>query len=215
MRNRPLSKLKPDTSSNVFRVVEVIFMKWIGMGLFILALSLPAAAQDPDAHQQDGEHARTARGRNLSQMDSNHDGKISRDEWRGPADGFSRLDANNDGFITREELGQARRKLGRKMDTDNDGRISRQEWQGTAEMFERLDSNHDGFVTRDEIRKSGLGLPGPRRAAKNFSGMDSNGDGRVSKDEWKGPAALFDRLDADRDGFVTRDELQNRSELRK
>jgi len=190
-------------------------MNWIGMGLFVLALSLPVSAQNPGARPQDGQRNGAARGRRLLEMDTDQDGRISRDEWKGPADGFNRLDSNNDGFLTREELGQAGRAQGRKMDTDNDGRISRQEWQGAAAMFDRLDSNHDGFLTRDEMRKGGAAFPGPGGARKNFSGMDSNGDGKISKDEWKGPAAQFDRLDANRDGFVTRDELQNRSGRRK
>jgi acetyl esterase/lipase len=39
----------------------------------------------------------------LQRSDTNKDGKISREEFRGPAPLFDRLDANKDGFITREE----------------------------------------------------------------------------------------------------------------
>ena len=39
----------------------------------------------------------------LSRMDTNKDGKISREEFRGPAELFQRLDRNGDGFISREE----------------------------------------------------------------------------------------------------------------
>ena len=35
---------------------------------------------------------------------------------------------------------------------------------------------------------------------------DKNGDGKLSRDEI--PAALLDRLDANKDGFVTEDELK-------
>jgi hypothetical protein len=36
---------------------------------------------------------------------------------------------------------------------------------------------------------------------------DINGDGRITLKEFKGPRELFDRLDRDRDGVITRDDL--------
>jgi Ca2+-binding EF-hand superfamily protein len=39
-----------------------------------------------------------------------------------------------------------------------------------------------------------------------FKERDKNADGKLSRDEL--PAALFDRLDADKDGFVTQEELK-------
>ena len=36
-------------------------------------------------------------------LDTNNDGKIGRDEWKGTAEAFNRLDANQDGFITQDE----------------------------------------------------------------------------------------------------------------
>ena len=39
----------------------------------------------------------------LARDDKNHDGKISREEFSGPAALFDRLDANHDGFITKDE----------------------------------------------------------------------------------------------------------------
>lgn len=111
-----------------------------GAVLLILALAVPVAAQ------------------RRQQMDTNHDGKISRDEWKGPADSFDRLDSNHDGFITREERPQGNRRgsSGRfdpkSMDSNGDGRISKDEWKGQAEMFDRIDSNHDGVLTKEEIK---------------------------------------------------------------
>ena len=124
-------------------------MKSLAMAFGILALAGTLVAQG----QRAGRAAR---------MDANGDGKISKEEWKGPANMFSRLDADNDGYITRDEMAKQRQnrlgpaaRVGRnlgKMDANNDGKISVDEWKGTKEMFDRIDSNRDGYITRDEIR---------------------------------------------------------------
>ena len=43
-------------------------------------------------------------GEGLRAMDKNKDGKISKDEYTGPAPLFDRLDRNSDGFISSDEL---------------------------------------------------------------------------------------------------------------
>lgn len=40
----------------------------------------------------------------IAAMDTNGDGRITREEWTGRQQGFDRLDADGDGAITREEL---------------------------------------------------------------------------------------------------------------
>jgi hypothetical protein len=40
----------------------------------------------------------------IQRMDTNGDGKISKDEWRGPAEAFDQMDTNKDGFLTADEL---------------------------------------------------------------------------------------------------------------
>jgi EF hand domain-containing protein len=46
-------------------------------------------------------------GEGLRAMDKNKDGKISKDEYTGPAPFFDRLDRNSDGFISSDELPRA------------------------------------------------------------------------------------------------------------
>jgi hypothetical protein len=49
------------------------------------------------------------------------------------------------------------------------------------------------------------GQPGAGGAGGPFQQRDTNHDGKLTRDEL--PAALFDKLDADKDGFVTEAEL--------
>jgi len=42
--------------------------------------------------------------------------------------------------------------------------------------------------------------------------MDTDGDGKLSKSEFP-REKIFDRLDADKDGFLSKDELQNAPKL--
>ncbi|WP_298420071.1 YHYH protein [uncultured Kordia sp.] len=51
----------------------------------------------------------------FQQMDTNEDGKLSKEEVKGPLQrNFSRVDANDDGFITRKELENAPKPQGRQ-----------------------------------------------------------------------------------------------------
>ncbi len=51
-----------------------------------------------------------------------------------------------------------------------------------------------------------VGVSGGDGAGSPFKQRDKNNDGKLDRSEL--PGALFDRLDANKDGFVTEDELQ-------
>ena len=111
----------------------------------------------------------------------------------------------------------------RAMDTNDDGQISFREWRGSETAFRQLDWNGDGVLSGDEVR------PGARRQtswnqdwnrdgivdqqdtliAQRFRNYDDNGDSRVSSAEWTGNRALFQRLDTNRDGFLSMSEYAN------
>ncbi len=180
------------------------------VGLPCLALAQPPAA----------ERLRET----FEKLDANQDKILERSEI--PEAGlaaFDRLakrgDTNGDGKLDVEELrglGQKVRSLtgdaanaGRAriaaMDQNGDGELTREEFRGPPAVFDRLDTDKDGILKPKEIRAGAGGAAGAGAAAPGggrLKAMDSNDDGKVSREEFRGPAALFDRLDTDKNGVI-------------
>ena len=193
----------------------------------VLGLSALAGAEVVDAQEEKGAEGEETRMPLFEALDKDDDGKISREEFRGPEEIFKLLDADKDGSVSREEFAKARGAFARRrverikaMDKDGDGKVSREEFRGPACAFARLDANHDGSLAPEEIKKgvAASRLGGDRQGGGDRPGegdrgtgrdpfwdADKDGDGKISRDEAR---ALFDRLDADHDGFVTREELR-------
>ena len=104
--------------------------------LALLALCLPLLAQDP--------------WQRMKRYDADGDGKVTREEFRGPARAFDRFDANRDGVVTQEEM-RARRAdpVTRAADADKDGKVTKEEWSA---LFDRMDANGDGVLDASELR---------------------------------------------------------------
>lgn len=151
--------------------------------------------------------ARAARG------DTDGDGRISRAEFvDGRIARLTAIDANRDGSISAEE-----RRSG--MDTRRNQRVSAR--------FESLDKDGDGSISREEFTareprgdraehagrggRHGMGRGGHRGGGRGHGGGEW-GQGA----EARGPMAIadaqtrlttqFDRVDANRDGFITAEE---------
>jgi len=160
----------------------------------------------------------------FQEMDANHDGVITRDEWHGNDRSFRNHDWNGDGRLSGPEIRPGAQRDPnwddrdidtaieqdndwspahfRSLDHNRDNRLARSEWHGSQELFTRFDRNRDGFVSASEF--SGAGADDDRD--DRFADLDTNRDGRVSRDEWHGSGAVFDALDANRDGVLTRKE---------
>jgi len=180
----------------------------------LLAMAIPVAAQ------RGGPPVGTIR---FQAMDTNNDGRITRDEWRGSSQSFRVHDWNGDGVLSGDEVrtGTARPRTGdpdyspnqyvlddwtpqrfQQMDRNRDNRISRAEWYYDYEGFVRADRNRDNFLTRSEFLEPDF----EDDRGDQFDYLDLNGNNRIEASEWHATREAFNWLDRNRDGVLTRAE---------
>ena len=97
-----------------------------------------------------------------------------------------------------------------QLDSDGDGMISAEEFQPPRRrgMIEHMDVNNDGAVTVEEINEQIADRQEKETARLHafFSDADTDGDGAVTREEAQ--AAAFNRVDENRDGYLTEEELR-------
>ncbi|MGH7163369.1 MAG: EF-hand domain-containing protein [Planctomycetota bacterium] len=144
--------------------------------------------------------------------DKDGDGKITREEWPLRPEAFDRLDANGDGVVTADEAATAgpRKGEGRggddashflgRHDANRDGKVTKEEFPNET-RFAEIDADGDGVLSVGEVEEA-------MAKRRNESGYgfsekyDLNGDGKVSREEFTGPAAEFEKRDANHDGVI-------------
>ena len=150
--------------------------------------------------------------------DMDRDATVTRAEFLARAGTrFDARDANKDGTISGDERtgrnGQAR--------ADAPPMTRAASLERAAAMFDRLDTNRDGKLDPAErqamrARMGGMmrgGGDGPQAMRAGHRGtrlarLDLNKDGRISRDEMRERAdARFARLDANKDGFIDKAEI--------
>ena len=103
---------------------------------------------------------------------------------------FEDLDINDDGKVSKDEIRKQRQMVVKSIDLNGDKKLSEEELMqqhirrsefSVKRMIRKLDSNGDGSVSFLELKKASL--------LKNLSKM-------------------FDRVDEDADGYISKDEVQ-------
>jgi EF hand domain-containing protein len=142
--------------------------------------------------------------------DKDGNGSLSRGEYPGHPGNFRALDTDNDGALDFEEFqhhagggaplsgGVMTEEFAAK-DHDGNGTLSRAEW---PDAFDRRDHNRDGVLSRDEYYNPRT----PAARDEEFRRLDTDNDGVVVRGEWRGRPSVFDALDTNRNGVLSRDE---------
>ena len=130
---------------------------------------------------------------------------------KGPAG--NPADTDGDGRVSKVEAQAAERKAFAALDTNKDGRITLAERQGTADaarranidrQFAALDTDKNGSVSKAEFTAA---VSKGVRPIESMGAMDANNDKAITQAEWDAfSVQAFDRMDANKDGFITPQE---------
>jgi adenylate cyclase len=95
----------------------------------------------------------------------------------------------------------------KNLDTNNDGKVTLSEFMAWREArFDFLDANKDGSLSRSEVSAGKIKFA--RLLRKNFALIDANQDQMLSREEFREATRLiFFRMDTNRDGHLTKNEL--------
>jgi Ca2+-binding EF-hand superfamily protein len=160
--------------------------------------------------------------RQLKKLDTNTDGKITRDEFQaGPRERFRLRDINSDGKLTAEDYpkGESSKRSwfgsGNQAEAEGKPRKARRAGLDTLEAvnaksavdFAGIDANADGAIDIDEIKKQAS-----ERIAfskkRMLHQLDTDNDGRLSETEFMAKAVKrFATLDLNDDGRLASDDF--------
>jgi Ca2+-binding EF-hand superfamily protein len=186
--------------------------------VFVSIVAVSAVLVSSAAFAGGGKHH--GPGAFFDRFDTNQDGRITQAEARAAgAAHFAELDANKDGVLTPSEAAQGGQRMMQRhaeerftaKDANKDGRLSKEEAQMPEARFAKLDANQDGFITKEEFQsaKAKKAEKHAKFAARMFQKVDTDGNGKLSRAEAQAHTdALFQRLDANGDKVVTKEELK-------
>jgi len=191
-----------------------------------LAYAAPKADLDQDGQVTQTEFMTAATTRFVN-TDTNADGVLTKDEMKAARTAkreeraawkFDGLDANADGVISKDEYDAKRAERSEKMkarlDVNNDGVVDEADREAMkakreakkAERAARRAEREANGETRAKGEKRG-----GKRARMRGPNPDANGDGVVTRAEYEASTlAMFERLDKNSDGVLTKGEGRKR-----
>lgn len=104
----------------------------------------------------------------------------------------------------------------KQADKDGDGKLSKDEAAAMprlAKQFDQVDTNKDGFLSKDELQAM-RAKHGEHRQAR----PDTDRDGNITRAEAERFPKLkenFDKIDANKDGVISKDEMKAAHERKK
>lgn len=118
---------------------------------------------------------------------------------------FDRLDANHDGKLDQADREARQRIRFDRVDTNHDGQVSYAEFTAARARFAQARKDHPAQHS-GRFGQHGRGFAGRGGMVRL---ADADKDGVITKAEFEGAALQrFDRLDANHDGTVTREEAK-------
>ncbi len=167
----------------------------------------------------------------ISSLATAQDGGAHRGGMRGGP--MMMADANKDGAVTKAELTAALEARFAKMDVDKDGKLTQADRDAMRQQrldarFARMDSDRNGQISKAEFAAAHQARAEKRaeagkRDGRHFGGRHHRGPGRdmmggkqgmraggdIAKADFLArPLAMFDKLDSNRDGKVTAEEMK-------
>ena len=129
-------------------------------------------------------------------------------------------DGRHEGFGKRGHHGQFMGRMFDELDADGDGKVTAEEITAArTERFSKIDADGDGQISlkevaalKDAVREARKNMMAARRlnGASGFVAADTDGNGTISAEEFAAmPNRMLERLDADGDGAVTKDEIRD------
>jgi Ca2+-binding EF-hand superfamily protein len=121
-------------------------MRWILAGLAIVAIAILTDIR------LDVARAQTPQPNVFDVTDTNHDGKITPDEYRARmVEVFFLLDRNKKGYLVKDDIPDVSDEAFRSANKKGDGKLSLEEYQDARmKDFDAADKAYKGFLTRED-----------------------------------------------------------------